>query len=123
MWRSSLEINPFPIPPPGTNFYKIPIKTVFSVFNTPLNEVWDDSVAPRILASMKAHGLKYSALKTARFLTVEDGGNKSFGPIIVWIAVRPDTTNAEEVRDATPDILQILADVQITDAVVEWCEG
>ncbi|KAJ3784852.1 hypothetical protein GGU10DRAFT_399924 [Lentinula aff. detonsa] len=125
MWRSNLETDPYPspIPPPGAHFYKIPSKTAFGVFNTRLNEVWDDSVAPQILASMKARGLKYSALKTVRFLTVEDGGHESFGPIVVWIAVRPNTTNAEAVRDATPDILHILANVQITDAVVEWYEG
>jgi hypothetical protein len=123
MWRSDLETNPFPIPSPGTNFFKIPTKTAHGVFNTPLNDVWDDTVAPRILASMKAHGLKYSALKTARFSTVEDGKDETLGPIVVWIAVRPNTTNAGAVRDATPDILHILADVQITDVVVEWYEA
>ena len=123
MWRSDLKTNPFPIPPPGTNFFKIPTKTANGVFNTPLNDVWDDTVAPRILASMKAHGLKYSALKTARFSTVEDGKDETLGPIVVWIAVRPNTTNAGAVRDATPDILHILADVHITDVVVEWYEA
>ncbi len=123
MWRSDLETNPFPIPPPGTNFFKIPTKTAHGVFNTPLNDVWDDTVASRILASMKAHGLKYSALEMARFSTVEDGKDETLGPIVVWIAVRPNTTNAGAVRDATPDILHILADVQITDVVVEWYEA
>ena len=123
MWRSDLETNPFPIPPPGTNFPKIHTKTAHGVFNTPLNGVWRDTVAPRILASMKAHGLKYSALTMTRFSTAEDGKDETFGPIVVWIAVRPNTTNAGAVRDATPDILHILADVQITDVVVEWYEG
>jgi len=123
MWRSDLETNPFPVPPPGARFFSIPTKTAHGVFNTPLNYVWDDVVAPRILASMKAHGLKYSALKTARFSTVEDGGDETFGPIVVWIAVQPNTTSAVAVRGATPAILHILADVQITDVVVEWYEG
>ena len=122
MYRSDLETNPFPIPPPGTNFFKIPTKTVHGVFKTPLNAVWD-TVAPQILASMKAHGLQYSALVAVRFSTVEDGKDETFGPVVVWIAVRPNTTNAEAVRDATPDILNVLADVQITDVVVEWYEG
>lgn len=122
MWRSDLETNPFPIPPPGTNFFKIPSKTVHGVFNTPLNNVWKE-VAPRILASMKAHDLKYSALQTARFSTAEDGKDETFGPIVVWIAVRPNTTNAGAVHDATSDILHILADVQIADVVVEWYEA
>ena len=72
MYRSDLETNPFPIPPPGTNFFKVPTKTAHGVFNTPLNAVWE-TVAPQILESMKANGLQYTALKTARFSTVEDG--------------------------------------------------
>ncbi|KAI0697819.1 hypothetical protein C8T65DRAFT_661425 [Cerioporus squamosus] len=87
-----------------------------------LNAVWS-TVAPRIIASMKARGIKYSALSTVRFSTVEDGKEETLGPVVVWIAVRPNTTTAEAVRDATPDILQILADFQITDVVVEWYEG
>ncbi|KAH7884836.1 hypothetical protein F5I97DRAFT_1938180 [Phlebopus sp. FC_14] len=122
LWRSDIETNPFPLPPPGTNVFKIPTKTAHGVFKTPLNAVWD-TVAPQILVSMKAHGLQHSALKTARFLTVEDGKDETFGPVVVWIAVRPNTTNAGAVRDATPDILNILADAQITDVVVEWYEG
>ena len=122
MWRSDLETNPFPIPPPGTRFFKIPTKTAHGVFCTPLNDVWD-IVAPQILASMKTHGLQYSALKTARFSTVEDGKEETFGPVVVWIAVRPNTTDAGAVRDATPDILHILANAHITDVVVEWYEG
>jgi hypothetical protein len=93
------------------------------VFNTPLNEVWDD-VAPKIIASMKDHGITYSALKTARFSTLEDSEeDESFGPVVVWIAVRPKTTKAGAVRDATPDILRILADAKVHDVVVEWYEG
>lgn len=122
LWRSDLETNPFPIPPPGTNFFKIPAKTVHGVFKTPLNAVWD-TVAPQILASMKANGLKYSALQTARFSTVEDGKDETSGPIVVWIAVHPNTTNARAVRDATPEILHILADAQLTGVVVEWYEA
>ena len=119
LWRSDLETNPFPTPAPGTRFFTIPAKTAHGVFGTPLNDVWDDTVAPQILALMKAHGLKYSALKTARFSTVEDG-TESFGPIVVWIAVHPNTTNTVALRDATPDILHTLADAQITNVVVSW---
>ncbi|KZS99767.1 uncharacterized protein LAESUDRAFT_746029 [Laetiporus sulphureus 93-53] len=122
MWRSDFEANPFPIPALRARFFKIPHKTAHGVFNTPLNAVWD-TVAPQILASMKAHGLKYSALKTVRFSIVEDGKEETLGPVVVWIAVRPNTINAEGVHNATPDILDILAESQITDVVVEWYEG
>ncbi|EIM82789.1 uncharacterized protein STEHIDRAFT_149180 [Stereum hirsutum FP-91666 SS1] len=122
LWRSDIETNPFPTPPPGARFFKVPTKTARGVFNTPLNAVWD-TVAPQILASIKAKGLQYSALKTIRFSIVEDGQEEKFGPVVVWIAVRPNTTNAVAVRNATPDILHILNDAQITGVVVEWYEG
>ena len=123
LWRSDLETNPFPHPPPGARFFKVPTKTAYGVFNTPLNKVWDN-VAPKINASMKDHGITYSALKTARFSTLEDGEEEeTVGPVVVWIAVRPKTTKAGAVRDATPDILRILADANVHDVVVEWYEG
>lgn len=46
LWRSNLESDPFLTPPPGTNFYKIPRKTAHGVFNTPINELWDDTIVP-----------------------------------------------------------------------------
>lgn len=123
LWRSNLESDPFPTPPAGARFFSIPRKTAHGVFNTPLNKLWDNTVVPQIKASMKKRGIKYSAIKTARFSIVKDRDEESFGPIVIWIAVRPKTTNAAAVRDATPDILDILTASQITGVVVEWYEG
>ncbi|TCD65962.1 hypothetical protein EIP91_001954 [Steccherinum ochraceum] len=124
MFRSDFESNPFVFPPSASpNSYNLPIKTAHGVFNTPLNYVWDD-VAPQILVAIKAHGIEYSALTTARFSTKEYGiVGETHGPVVVWIAVQPNTTTAEAVRDATPDILHILTDAGITGVVVEWYEG
>ncbi|KAF8907002.1 hypothetical protein CPB84DRAFT_1813638 [Gymnopilus junonius] len=121
MWRSDLETNPFPIPEPGANFFNLATKTAHGVFGTQLNPVWD-VVAPQILAAIKARGLQYSALCPVRFSTAKDG-KETFGPVVVWIAVKPKTTDAVAVRDATPDILHILASAEVTDVVVEWYEG
>ncbi|KAG6839278.1 hypothetical protein C0991_004171 [Blastosporella zonata] len=124
LWRSDFETNPFPMPQVGDRFFKVPVKTAYGVFGTRLNEVWDSTVAPEIRASLKSHGLLYSAIKTARFSTVdEEGGEEKFGPVVVWIALHPNTTKASAVRDATPDILQILNNAQVTGVVVEWYEG
>lgn len=124
MYRSDLETNHFPIPQPGDRFFKIPTKTAYGVFCTPLNEVWDTTVAPRIRGLMKSRGVKYSSLKTARFSTVvEENGEETFGPVVVWISVHPNTTNAGAVRDVTPEVLHILNDAQVTGIVVEWYEG
>ncbi|KAI6143453.1 hypothetical protein BKA82DRAFT_4186199 [Pisolithus tinctorius] len=124
LWRSDFKTNPFAIPVLGDRFFRIATKTAYGVFGTCLNKVWDATVVPQIKDAMKAHGLKYSALKMARFLTVvEEDGKESFGPVVVWISVHPNTTNARAVRDATPDILHILNDTQVTGVVIEWYEG
>ena len=126
MWRSDYGTTPFPTPPRGARFFNLPLKAAHGVFNTALNAVWD-TVAPRILESIKANGLTYSALKTVRFSTTttnRDGDHvETFGPVVVWIAVRPGTTTAAAVRDATPAILDILTEENITDVTVEWYEA
>lgn len=124
MWRSDFENVRFRMPQAGERFFTPYPKTAFGVFNTHLNAVWDSTVAPLILGLFKARGLKHTALKTARFLTInEEDGEETWSPTTVWIAVRPNTTNAAAVRDVTPDILQILNDAQVYGAVVEWYEG
>ncbi|KAI0344943.1 hypothetical protein BDW22DRAFT_1370552 [Trametopsis cervina] len=120
LWRSDIETNPFPAPLPGSNSFQVPTKTAHGVFNKPLNAVWE-TVAPKILQSIKDHDLRFSAINTVRF-SIEDDEGETFGPVVVWIAVRSNTT-AVAARDATPDILSILADAGITDVAIEWYEA
>lgn len=122
LWRSDISTRPFSTPEPRARFFNVPVKTAHGVVNTPLNAV-SHLVAPKIILSMKASGLQYSALKTARFSIAGDYGESSRGPVVVWIAVRPNTTDAGGVRSATPAILDILAEENITDVVVEWYVG
>jgi hypothetical protein len=122
LYRSDLESNPFPVSPPGTRWSELPVKTAEGVFETPLNPVWH-IVAPMIVALLKKRGIKHSALKTARFSTRDEDGKKTLGPIVIWIATHPNTTSAENARDASPDILRILKQHNVEGAVVEWYEG
>ncbi|KAF7331570.1 hypothetical protein MKEN_00036400 [Mycena kentingensis (nom. inval.)] len=123
LYRSDLETNPFPIPNLGDRFFRIPTKTAYGVFGTRLKEVWDSTVVPRIQTLLKSRGIKYSSLKTARFSTVvEENGEETFGPVVVWISVQPNT-KAEAVRDVSADVLQILSNANVTGVVVEWYEG
>ena len=72
---------------------------------------------------LKKRGTKHSVLKAARFSTRDEDGKKTPGPIVIWIATHPNTTSAENARDASPDVLQILEDHKVEGAVVEWYEG
>ncbi|KAH8977905.1 hypothetical protein EDB86DRAFT_2997234 [Lactarius hatsudake] len=120
LYRSDLLENPFPIPE-GKHPY-LPTKTVHGVFNTPLNAVWD-TVAPQILELLKARKIRYSAMHTARFVTHEEDGNNTRGPVVIWIATHPATTTAKNAYDASSDILAFLKAHGVEGVVVEWYEG
>ncbi|PIL26038.1 hypothetical protein GSI_11792 [Ganoderma sinense ZZ0214-1] len=122
IYRSDLDSNPFPHPTPGDRWPYLPVKTAYGVFNTPLNPVWS-SVAPLINASLKKRGIARSVLKTARFVTEHENGEKTLGPIVIWIALHPGKNTPSDARDASPEMLRILAEHGVEDAVVEWYEG
>ncbi|KAF8658393.1 hypothetical protein AX16_002002 [Volvariella volvacea WC 439] len=119
LWRSDLEDKPFPVPEPGDRYFSIPVKTAHDAIDTPLAALWP-TVCPAIVASLKSHGIKYTAVKPVRFSINSD---EHLGPAVVWIAIPPKSSEAGTVRDATPDILRILADAQITGVAVEWYLG
>ncbi|KAH9976275.1 hypothetical protein BGW80DRAFT_1292367 [Lactifluus volemus] len=106
LYRSDLQTNPFPIPKGRFPHYST--KTVYGVFNSPLNDVWDD-VAPQICKILKARGIRYSAVKAARFVSHGEDGKDSLGPI--------------NAHDVSPDILSLLEANGVEGAVVEWYEG
>lgn len=120
LYRSDLLTNPFPVP--KGRHSPTPTKTVHGVFNTQLNKVWHD-VAPQICKILKARDIRYSAVKAARFFTHGEDGKGSLGPIVVWIATHPKTTTAENAHDVSPDIIGLLATVEVEGAVIEWYEG
>ena len=120
LYRSDLQTNPFPVP--KGRYSPTPTKTVFGVFETQLNEVWND-VAPQICEMLKARHIRYSAVKGARFVTHDEDGEDSLGPIVIWIATHPNTTTAENAHDVSPDIINLLATFGVEGAVIEWYEG
>lgn len=119
MWPSDIEESPFPVPTPGDRYFTIPVKTAHDAIDTPLANVWP-TVGPLILALLKARGIKYSAVMPVRFSINSD---EHLGPAVVWIAIPPKSSEAGTVRDATPDILNILTAQQITGVTVEWYSG
>ncbi|ETW75104.1 hypothetical protein HETIRDRAFT_481777 [Heterobasidion irregulare TC 32-1] len=120
LYRSDLLENPFPTPT-GRHPH-LPTKTVYGVFKTPLNAVWD-TVAPQIREFLKSRKLCYSAIQTARFVTHGEDAKDTLGPIVIWIATHPTTTTAENAHDASPYILALLKANGVEGAVVEWYEG
>ena len=122
LYRSDLDTNPFPHPKLGDRWFQLPVKTAHGVSGTALNNVWHE-VAPLIVALFKKRGISYSVLKSARFSIAYEDDRKTMGPVVVWVALHPNRNTASEARDASPDVLQILAEHGVKDAVVEWYEG
>ncbi|KAG6887384.1 hypothetical protein C0995_015686 [Termitomyces sp. Mi166 len=120
LYRSDLLENPFPIP--KGRFPHTPTKTVYGVFNTPLNAVWD-TVAPQIRQLLKTRKIRYSAIKAARFVAHGEDDKDTIGPVVIWISTHPTTTTAENAYDASQDILALLEANGVESVVVEWYEG
>ena len=120
LYRSDLLENPFPVP--KGRYAHLPPKTVYGVFNTPLNAVWD-LVAPKICQLLKTWKIRYSSINAARFVTHGEDGKDTIGPVVIWISTHPNTTTAENAHDASPDILALLRTNGVEGAVVEWYEG
>ncbi|KZV67004.1 hypothetical protein PENSPDRAFT_654432 [Peniophora sp. CONT] len=121
LYRSDFRENP--LPNPKGRFPRIPTKTACGVFNTPLNAVWL-AVAPEIRQILKARKIRYSAFMPARFVIHGgESGKDALGPIVIWTAVYPATTTAENAHHASPDILALLGANGVEGAVVEWYEG
>lgn len=121
LYRSDLLERPFSTP---KGRYRNPsTKTVYGVFDTPLNPVWD-TVTPQICGLLKDRRIRYSAVQAARFVTHgQDGEKGTLGPVVVWIATRPATTTAEDAHVASQDILTLLKANGVEGVVVEWYEG
>ena len=122
LYRSDLLENPFPISHGGCRNPPTTSKTVRGVFDTPLNAVWS-TVAPLICELLKNLKIRWSTLKTARFVTEDEDGTPTHGPVVVWIAVHPGTTTAENAHDASLEILSLIKANGVEGVVVEWYEG
>ncbi|KAG8736074.1 hypothetical protein FRC10_009720, partial [Ceratobasidium sp. 414] len=123
LYRSDLESNPFPRPKPGARFYQLPVKTASGTWGTAMNDqVWRD-VAPVIVELFKKRGIAYSVPMCTRFLIEDEDGQKVTGPVVVWVALHPGRNTAYDARDVSPDVLNILVEHGVKDAVVEWYEG
>ena len=118
LYRSDLLENPFPIQGGCSR----PSKTVHGVFNTPLNVVWS-TVAPLICELLKTLKIRWSSINAARFVTKDEDGTSTRGPVVVWIAVHPGTTTAENAHDASLEILSLIKANGVEGVVVEWYEG
>jgi len=123
VYRSDAITTPFP--KPIGRFAHVPVKELRGVFDTPLNKVWGD-VGPRIRNIIKARGVQWSSIDSARFFTRgPPGGDEkgSLGPVVIWIGVLPGSTSPDTAHDVSQEILALLRKHGVEGVVVEWREA
>lgn len=120
LYRSNYLSNPFPHP--KGRFHHISPKTAHGVYNTRLNNFWH-MVAPKIRDNLKSRKIRYSAIQAARFSTHGEDGKDVLGPVVIWIAVHPNSTTAEDAHSVSGRILNLLEANRVDGVVVEWIEG
>lgn len=123
LYRSDFETKLFP--KPRGRFFNLPVKSVYGVYDTPLNIVWD-TVGPAILNLVKARTKDWTSVDPARFFThVSPGeeGKGSLGPVVIWVGVRPGSTSSDTAHEVSQEILGLLETNGVPDAVVEWREA
>ena len=119
LYRSDLLSNPFP--KPTDEHFQLPTKSVYGVFNTPLNTEGCE-ILLQINGLLKARKIRSAYIGKVRFCS-RIGTQRTYGPIVIWIAVRPDTIAAKDAYEASPEILALLEAHGVEGAVVEWIEG
>ncbi|KAH9054792.1 hypothetical protein EDB87DRAFT_1767442 [Lactarius vividus] len=122
VYRSDFLTAPFP--KPVGRYAHIPVKSLRGVFDTPLNGVWD-TVGPKIRDLIKARKINWSSIDPARFFTHGPPGEEkgSLGPVVIWVGVIPGSTSSITAHEVSQDILTLLLEHGVKDAVVEWREA
>ncbi|KAI0765460.1 hypothetical protein C8Q74DRAFT_1205077 [Fomes fomentarius] len=123
VYRSDCLTKPFP-KPVGRHAH-IPVKSIYGVFDTPLNGIWH-TVGPQIRDLIKLREIRRSSTDTARFFTHGPPGEEakgSLGPVVIWVGVLPGSTSSDTAHDVSQEILALLLKNGVEDVVVEWREA
>jgi hypothetical protein len=123
IYRSDFLTEPFP--KPAGRFAHIPVKSLRGVHDTPLNGVWE-TVGPKIVDLITTRKIKWSSVDPARFFTHATPGEEEkgrLGPVVIWLGVNPGSTDSDTAHEVSQEILALLREHHVEDAVVEWREA
>lgn len=108
--------------PKGPEAYRR-LKQARGVFGHRLNDVWKMWVGPKVRDVLKRRKVGWTSIDGVRFLTDDDNGKTTLGPVVVWIGVSPGSLKGEDAFEAADDILAILKDFEIHDVEAEFRES
>ena len=121
VYRSDFLTTPFP--KPEDRYAHIHVKSLHGVYDTPLNGVWE-AVGPKIVDLITTRKIHWSSVDPARFTHATPGEEKvSLGPVVIWVGVVPGSTSSDTAHEVSQEILTLLREHGVKDAVVEWREA
>ncbi|KAG8993344.1 hypothetical protein FRB90_000723 [Tulasnella sp. 427] len=110
------------IKPKGLEAYR-QLKEARGVFNHPLNLVWKTEAGPKVRDLLTAERVSWTSIDGIRFLTHDDDGTTTLGPVVVWVGVCPGSLTGDHAFNAANKIVDILGGFHIHDVEVEFRES
>ena len=104
--------------PTGLWAYAV-LKEMKAVGNHPLNDVWEDKLAPRIIDVLESNSVKFTSIDVVR---IGVAGEPSL-PVIVWIGVLPETLSPLDGLMVALQCKELLEKNDIMDVHVELRES
>ncbi|KAI0032653.1 hypothetical protein K488DRAFT_49424 [Vararia minispora EC-137] len=121
VYRTGSDARPF-IMPKGLEAYRR-LKETRGVFNHPLNLVWATKAGPKVRDLLTAERVAWTSIDGIRFLTHEDDGTTTLGPVVVWVGVCPGSLTGDDAFIAAGKILDVLSGFDVHDVEVEFRES
>ncbi|KAI9456281.1 hypothetical protein BJY52DRAFT_1204836 [Lactarius psammicola] len=104
-------------PKPVGRYALIPVKSLHG----------SGSMTPRsmIVDLITTRKINWSSVDPARFFTHATSGEEkgSLGPVVIWLCVIPGSTSSDTAHEVSQEILTLLREHGVKDAVVEWREA
>ena len=72
---------------------------------------------------MKSGAKNRFSINTVRFVTEEEDGEETLGPVVIWVSVYPGSTSADAAHQVSQGILELLEKNGVEGVEVEWYEG
>ena len=115
--RSSTPTTPWKAP---TGWWAYPVrKELKAVGNHPLNDIWEDTLAPLVLDILESEKVKFTSVDVVRIGEVRAPSP----PVILWIGVLPESLTPVDGLDVALQCKELLEKHDILDVDVELRES
>jgi hypothetical protein len=84
------------------------------------------TMGPKIVDLIMTRKINWSSVDPAHFFTHAMPGEEekgSLSPVIIWVGVSPGSTSSDATHEVSQEILALLQEHEVKDAVVEWHEA